>query len=49
MQQQAEQDVAEAKNIIDLDQVRVTFLGKKGQLTSQLRALGSLPPEERAF
>jgi len=48
MQQQAEQDVAKAENIADLDQVRVTFMGKKGRLTSQLRALGSLPPEERS-
>ncbi|VAW84830.1 Phenylalanyl-tRNA synthetase alpha chain [hydrothermal vent metagenome] len=48
MQQQAEQDVAQAENIADLEQVRVTFLGKKGQLTSQLRALGSLPSEERS-
>lgn len=31
----------------ELDQVRVDFLGKKGQITSLLKSLGKLPPEER--
>lgn len=31
----------------ELQQVRVAFLGKKGTLTSFLKRLGSLPPEER--
>jgi phenylalanyl-tRNA synthetase alpha chain len=30
-----------------LDQVRVQYLGKAGELTSQLKSLGSLPAEER--
>jgi phenylalanyl-tRNA synthetase alpha chain len=30
-----------------VDEVRVRYLGKKGLLTSLLRALGSMPPEER--
>ena len=30
-----------------LDQVRVQYLGKSGELTSQMKSLGSLPPEER--
>ena len=30
-----------------LDQVRVQFLGKSGELTSQMKSLGSLPAEER--
>ncbi len=30
-----------------LDELRVQYLGKKGQLTLQLKSLGSLPPEER--
>ena len=30
-----------------LDELRVQYLGKKGVLTSQLKSLGSLPPEER--
>ena len=30
-----------------LDEVRVKYLGKKGELTSILRSMGSLSPEER--
>ncbi len=30
-----------------LDEVRVRFLGKKGELTGQLKQLGQLPPEQR--
>ncbi|WNJ94956.1 phenylalanine--tRNA ligase subunit alpha [Vibrio ruber] len=30
-----------------LDEVRVQYLGKKGELTAQLQNLGKLPPEER--
>ena len=30
-----------------LDAVRVAYLGKKGELTAQLKNLGQLPPEER--
>ncbi len=30
-----------------LDELRVQYLGKKGVLTSQLKSLGTLPPEER--
>ena len=30
-----------------LDEIRVQFLGKKGELTSLLKALGQLSPEER--
>ncbi len=48
IQQQAEQAVAKAINIAELDQLRVTFMGKKGLVTSQLKALGRLPAEERS-
>ncbi|NOY72966.1 MAG: phenylalanine--tRNA ligase subunit alpha [Gammaproteobacteria bacterium] len=48
IQQQAEQAIAKAVNIAELDQVRVTFMGKKGLVTSQLKALGRLPAEERS-
>jgi phenylalanyl-tRNA synthetase alpha chain len=44
---QAEQGVAQAAGLGDLDQVRVQYLGKKGLLTEYLKQLGSLPPEER--
>ncbi|MBE9516104.1 MAG: phenylalanine--tRNA ligase subunit alpha [Proteobacteria bacterium] len=31
----------------EVETLRVTYLGKKGKLTEQLKQLGSLPPEER--
>ncbi|WP_252179176.1 phenylalanine--tRNA ligase subunit alpha [Endozoicomonas sp. 4G] len=40
-------DVESAANVADLDQVRVRFLGKKGELTQLLKGLGKLSPEER--
>jgi phenylalanyl-tRNA synthetase alpha chain len=30
-----------------LDDIRVQYLGKKGELTAQLKSLGQLPAEER--
>ena len=39
--------VAGAEDERTLDDVRVRFLGKKGALTTQLKELGKLPPEER--
>lgn len=36
-----------ASNIQELDQVKVEFLGKKGELTAQLKSLGALPAEQR--
>ncbi len=44
---QAESACAAAENLAALDQVRVRFLGKKGELTEQLKGLGRLSPEER--
>jgi len=44
---QAEQAVAEATSPAELDAVRVNFLGKKGQLTEQMKNLGKLPKEEK--
>jgi len=42
------QSAAEAAGDLQvLDQVRVRYLGKKGALTEQLKALGRLPAEER--
>jgi phenylalanyl-tRNA synthetase alpha chain len=39
--------VAEAKDAQALDQVRVQYLGKKGELTALLKSLGKLSAEER--
>ncbi len=39
--------IEQADSLVALDEVRVQFLGKKGELTLQLQSLGKLPPEER--
>ena len=41
------QNIEEAKASGNLEQIRVSILGKKGELTSILRGMGQLPPEER--
>jgi phenylalanyl-tRNA synthetase alpha chain len=38
---------AQAASVKELEQARVKFLGKKGELTLLLRSTGQLPPEER--
>ena len=40
--------VAASVSLAALDEVRVRFLGKKGELTEQLKSLGKLPGPERA-
>ena len=44
---QAQQAVADAADLQQLDQIRVQYLGKKGEFTAQLKALGQLPAEQR--
>lgn len=39
--------LAEVSDLDELDQVRVRYLGKKGELTQLLKSLGKLPSEER--
>lgn len=39
--------IRQAKDLAELDSVRIRFLGKKGELTEVLKSLGSLSPEER--
>ena len=39
--------VDETNNIADLEDIRVRFLGKKGEMTALLKGLGKLLPEER--
>jgi len=43
----AESAVQKATDERTLEDVRVRFLGKKGELTALLKSLGSLPPEQR--
>lgn len=39
--------VAVAKSTAELEALETEYLGRKGEVTSQLRKIGSLPPEER--
>jgi len=39
--------LAEAKDLNQLDQVRVSYLGKKGEFTLQMKQLGKLEPDQR--
>ena len=43
----AQAEIEAADNLDALDQIRVSYLGKKGELTSLLKTLGTLPAEER--
>ncbi|CBL44643.1 Phenylalanyl-tRNA synthetase alpha subunit [gamma proteobacterium HdN1] len=45
--EKALKQIETANNEPDLDNVRVQYLGKKGEITDQLKALGKLPAEER--
>ena len=44
---EAEEAAKGAANLGDLGQIRVKYLGKKGELTGILRGMGKLGPEER--
>jgi phenylalanyl-tRNA synthetase alpha chain len=41
------QALVEAKDLNQLEQVRVSYLGKKGELTLQMKQLGQLDPDQR--
>ena len=41
-------DLQSARGVAELEEIRVRLLGRKGELTAQLKALGDLPPEQRA-
>jgi len=45
--ERAQQAIANSDDLNGLDTVRVAFLGKKGELTAQLKQLGSLPADQR--
>ncbi|HLF66707.1 MAG TPA: phenylalanine--tRNA ligase subunit alpha, partial [Gammaproteobacteria bacterium] len=44
---QSEQAIAAAEDLAALDQIRIQYLGKKGEITALMKNLGTLPPEER--
>jgi phenylalanyl-tRNA synthetase alpha chain len=41
------QDLGKVRDLLDLERFRITYLGKKGLLTSLMKKLGDLSPEER--
>ena len=47
LSRQALDEVAASSTLAALEEVRVRWLGKKGPLTEQLKALGTLPAAER--
>ncbi len=47
LQKRALKEIEEAADLQALQALRVRYLGKKGELTQQLKSLGALPPEER--
>src|SRR5438046_701716 len=47
LEQKSLAELAAIADLKDLDAWRVRVLGKKGELTQLLRAVGGLPPEER--
>ena len=46
--EEANNRLAQATDLKALDDVRVAYLGKSGQITEQLKSLGKLPKEERS-
>src|SRR6476619_977357 len=40
--------IAAAEDLQDLDSVRVSLLGKSGEITAKLKSLGSMDPDSRA-
>ena len=43
----SEEEISKAQNLKELGEIRVKYLGKKGELTTVLRGMGALSPEER--
>ena len=39
--------LSETADLIDLDKIRVAYLGKKGSITALLKGMKDLSPEER--
>ena len=47
LKSQLDSKLSEIKNLVDLDKIRVEFLGKKGSVTSLLKGMKNLSGEER--
>ncbi len=46
--EKAASEIGAANDLAALDAVRVSYLGKKGEITARLKTLGQLAPEERS-
>ncbi len=47
IKEEALKEIMDSKNLEELNQKRIKFLGKKGELTNILRGMGKVPKEER--
>ena len=47
IREKAMENIKNAEQIKDVDELKVKFLGKKGELTAILKGMGKLSPEER--
>src|SRR5690242_15084176 len=47
LRKEAESAIASAASAGELEELRVRYLGRKSVLTTTLRSIGELPPEER--
>jgi len=47
MAEEAKKVLEEAKSLEEINEVRIRYLGKKGELTQILRGMGALPPDRR--
>ena len=47
IKQSALEEIGKVQDSKDLNEVKVKYLGKKGELTQVLRGMGTLSPEER--
>jgi phenylalanyl-tRNA synthetase alpha chain len=47
IQKQALKDLESIEDLSSLERFRIAYLGKKGRVTSEMKRLGELPPEDR--
>ncbi|MGD8357905.1 MAG: phenylalanine--tRNA ligase subunit alpha [Lysobacterales bacterium] len=47
LQQRALTEIRASSDLQELDDLRVRYLGKKGEITTQLKSLGAMEPEQR--
>jgi phenylalanyl-tRNA synthetase alpha chain len=47
LREEAERAIGEVGSTVELEELRVRYLGRKAELTGLLRSIGSLPPDQR--